>query len=126
MINRVRVKATSCAKHIFNKEIVKDFAKEFLPRHRYLELKLEEICSKCPLHDNTRGHQNLSPSDREGLDTCRMRYFGLLLQSFVGKPGDEETKWLYSYLRRCEDCLLSGPDSNYPRKEKGMLKSKYG
>lgn len=112
MIRRVRAKAAGCVKRIFNKEMVKEFTQEFLPRDRYLELKLQEVCSKCPLHDDTRNHRDLSPSDRGSLDRCRMRYFGLLLQSFLGSPGDEETRWLYSYLKRCELCLLSGADSH--------------
>jgi hypothetical protein len=117
MIERVRAKVAGCAKRIFNKEIVNDFTQEFLSTERYLDLKLQETCSACPLRDSTGNHRELSPSDRESLETCRMRYFELLLQSFLGSPGDEETKWLYSCLKRCEDCLQLGVDNSLPSRE---------
>jgi hypothetical protein len=108
MFDKVRIKVANIIPRLLNKNIVKDFVEEFLPKDRYLEIKLREICSQCPLYDKGKGHSSISPSDRGNIDMCRRRYFGLLLQSFVGKPGDEETIWLYSYLKRCEDCLLSG------------------
>jgi hypothetical protein len=107
MFGKVRIKVANIITRLFNKRIMKDFVEEFLPRDRYLEIKLQEICSQCPLSGDGRGHRGVSPSDRRDIDMCRRSYFGLLLQSFVGKPGEEETNWLYSYLKRCEDCLLS-------------------
>jgi hypothetical protein len=108
MLDKIRIKVANIITRLFNRKIVKDFVEEFLPRDRYLEIKLREICSQCPLCGDGKGHRGISPSDRRDIDTYRRSYFGLLLQSFVGKPGDEETNWLYSYLKRCEDCLLSG------------------
>jgi hypothetical protein len=68
-----------------------------------LESRLDEICSNCPVNGN--GYRNDSPSiDTKNVDNCRMEYFGQLLQSFVGKPGDDETRKLYSLLKKCEEC----------------------
>jgi hypothetical protein len=100
---------------------VRDFARGFLPENRYLEIMLEEICSQCPLNDDEKGPRNLSESVMERIDSCRKRYFGLILQSFAGKPGGGETDWLYSYLKRCEECLFSraGIDlSSYAKAER--------
>jgi hypothetical protein len=116
---KARGKAVACARRILNKGIVKDFVQEFLPKDRHLELKLQEVCANCPLHDGTGNHRDLSPSAREDLGRCRMRYFGILLQSFLGSPGDEETEWLFSYLRKCEECLLSVPISHSRLREVG-------
>jgi hypothetical protein len=107
MFDKVRNKVAGITKRAFNRKSVKDFIYEFLPRDRYLEIKLREICSQCPLYGDGKRHRRVSNSDRENIDMCRRRYFGLLLQSFVGKPRDEETNWLYSCLKRCEDCWLS-------------------
>jgi hypothetical protein len=98
---------TDYIKRMFNREIVRDFVNEFLPRDKYLEIKLQEICSQCPLNDGEKGNRNFSEYIMDNIDTCRKRYFGLILRSFVGKPGDEETDRLYSYLKKCEDCLFS-------------------
>ena len=108
MFDKVRNKVAGITKRAFNEKSLKDFIYEFLPRDRYLKIKLREICSQCPLYDDGKGHRGVSTSSMGNIDMCRRRYFGLLLQSFVGKPGEEETNWLYSYLNKCEDCLLSG------------------
>jgi hypothetical protein len=92
---------------------VRDFVRGFLPENKYLEIMLEEICSQCPLNDDEKKPRNLSESVMERIDSCRKRYFGFILQSFVGKPGEKETDWLYSYLKRCEDCLFSREGINF-------------
>lgn len=112
MCAKVRSKLAGIITRLLNKNIAKDFIEEFLPRDRYLEIKLQEICSRCPLYGEGNGHSSISPSDRGNIDMCRRRYFGLLLESFIGKPGDRETDWLYSYLKKCEDCLLSEVGNN--------------
>jgi hypothetical protein len=111
MFVKVLTKLATYIKRTLDTKIVKDLVKELLPRDRYLEIKLSEICSQCPLGKDKKGHQSSPLSDSETIDICRKRYFGFLLQSFVGKPGNEETNWLYSYLKRCEDCSLSGAGS---------------
>lgn len=40
------------------------------------------------------------------VNECRKRYFAALLQSYLGKPGERETDWLDSHLRKCEACYL--------------------
>jgi hypothetical protein len=120
MIQKLRTRAAVCVKRLINRQTIKSFVQEFLPRDRYLEPKLQEICSECPLHGGIEVHRGLSPADEASLDGCRMRYFGLLLQSFAGKPGDEETEWLYSYLKKCEECLLSNADNRLRLQEVGQ------
>ncbi len=102
-----RGKRKAHAGRILNRQAVKEFFQEFLPGDRCLEVKLEEICSRCPLSKDSQGQREFSPQELAGLDECRMDYFGVLLQSFLGRPGDEETEQLYRYLKLCEGCLLN-------------------
>ena len=102
---------------IFNSKYIKELFQEFLPKDKYLELKLQEICSQCPLGKNTGDNNSLSPVASQSINDCRMRYFGYLLQSFTGRPGDEETRFLYAYLQKCEECLLSDADEYSPLQE---------
>lgn len=100
---------TSMAKSIkplFVNNFTREFAQSFQDPDDYLELKLNEICSRCPL-DKTRLENNNSGSELNLVDECRMEYFGRLLQSFVGRPGEDETRKLFSYFKKCEECLSS-------------------
>ncbi|MFQ6122143.1 MAG: hypothetical protein ACE5LA_03680 [Dehalococcoidales bacterium] len=83
---------------------LRGFFRGFLTTEELLPLTLEDICRVCPM---TRGRGNhSSPEVQEKMEQCRKRYFAALLQSFLGKPGDYETDWLYSYLKKCEGCYL--------------------
>jgi hypothetical protein len=93
-------------KPLFVNNFTREFARSFKDPDDYLELKLNEICSQCPFNQ-TKPDNNNSGSNISIVDECRKEYFGQLLQSFVGRPGDDETIKLYSYLRKCEDCLSS-------------------
>lgn len=46
MFVRVRTIVAEFIKRALNSKIVKDFVVEFLPRDKYLEIKLREICSQ--------------------------------------------------------------------------------
>jgi hypothetical protein len=93
-------------KPLFVNNVTREFVQSFKAPDDYLELKLNEICSRCPLCKSTSDNSG-SRSIQSRVDKCRMEYFGQLLQSFVGRPGDDETIKLYTYLRKCEDCLDS-------------------
>jgi len=112
MIAKMRVKAVDYTRRLINSEVIKDLVREMLPREAYLEQQLQEICAECLLHGDEEEHRKFTPFDWEGLDRCRMRYFEQLLQSFIGRPGSEETKLLYSFMKRCEECLRSSIDNN--------------
>lgn len=111
MFEKTQTKIVDFARRVLNSEFVKAFTDEFLSRDRYLEIKLEEICSRCPLGDDGKRYSSVFPFDEENIEMCRRKYFGILLKSFIGKPGDTETDWLYSYLKKCESCLLSRMDN---------------
>ena len=110
MIAKMRVKAVDYTKRIINNKVIKEIVMEMLPREVYLQQQLKEICVKCPLREGKKEYQKFTLIDWEDLDICRMQYFEHLLQSFVGHPGSEETKWLYSFLKICEECLRSSMD----------------
>jgi len=83
---------------------VRQFFRGFLSTEELLPLTLQDICRTCPMNGSRESHDNLTPEDREKIEKCRKRYFGALLQSYLGKAGDQETDWLYSYLKKCEEC----------------------
>jgi hypothetical protein len=56
------------------------------------------------MNSTRASHDNPTPQDNEKIDECRKQYFGALLQSYLGKAGDQEIDWLYSYLKKCEEC----------------------
>lgn len=103
MTNRFFTGMAKSLKPLFVNDFTKELAWGFRDRDKYLEHILGEICAKCPLH-NTSESDNGSGLDLITIDACRMKYFEKLLESFVGRPGDDETIKLYSYLRKCEDC----------------------
>ena len=84
----------------------REFVRNFQDHDDYLELKLNEICSWCPFN-HTKPGNNKSGSNLSTVDKCRMDYFGQLLQSFVDRPGDDETRKLFSYFRKYEKYLFS-------------------
>jgi hypothetical protein len=85
---------------------LRNFLSEFLSTRELLPLTTDDICRVCPL--NRLGENGRTPDESavEKIDRCRKRYFATLLQSYLGKPGDEETDWLYSHLKKCEACYL--------------------
>jgi hypothetical protein len=93
-------------KPLFINDFTREFAQSFKDPDDALESKLDEICSQCPFN-RTRPDNNGSGPDLSIVNECRKEYFGQLLQSFVGRPGDDETKKLFSYFRKCEKCLFS-------------------
>jgi len=93
-------------KRIWSSTAVRGFFRGFLSTEKLLPLTLEDICQTCPMGSNRASHNNPVPQGNERIDECRKRYFAALLQSFLGKPGDYETDWLYSYLKKCEGCYL--------------------
>ncbi|MBN2074204.1 MAG: hypothetical protein JW762_01500 [Dehalococcoidales bacterium] len=97
---------TKLLKPLFVNGFTREFTRSFMDPDVNLELQLNEICSNCPLH-TTAADDNGSGLDLIAVDVCRMKYFGQLLQSFVGRPGDDETIKLYAYLKKCEDCITS-------------------
>ncbi|MBN2240043.1 MAG: hypothetical protein JW712_09740 [Dehalococcoidales bacterium] len=103
MINKIRRLTGTAVQRLLHSELTKEFIRGFLPREEYLELKLKEICSRCPLGSGSPVAGGIFTD--ESVDGCREQYFGCLLQSFVGQPGEEETMTLYSYLRKCEECF---------------------
>lgn len=103
-MDKLRPKINAYLKRVFSKESVKGYLRGFLSTEELLEITLEEICSACPMNRSAASHQKQVAPDREKINECRQRYFAALLQSYLGKPGSEETKWLYSYLKRCEEC----------------------
>lgn len=80
----------------------------FLSTEQLLPLTLDDICGACPLSSIGRNGREPEPINWEMVHESRKRHFAALLQSYLGKPGDEEIKRLYSYLRRCEEHYLHG------------------
>ncbi len=97
---------TNILKRISLSATLREFQREFLSTEKLLSLTIEDICRVCPM-TNFRGNGG-SPELQEDkkVDECRKRYFAALLQSYLGKPGERETDWLDSYLRKCEACYL--------------------
>jgi hypothetical protein len=85
---------------------LRDFMRGFLSTKELLPLTIEDVCRVCPLSRFDENGNGCDASALERIDTCRKRYFATLLQSYLGKPGDEETDWLYSHLKKCESCYL--------------------
>jgi len=106
MTNRFFTGMAKSIKPLFVNNVTREFVRNFKDPDDYLELKLNEICSQCPLNKTTSDNNGSEP-DLSKVDECRMEYFGRLLQSFVGRSGDDETIKLYTYLRKCEDCFDS-------------------
>jgi hypothetical protein len=106
MTNRFITGMAKSLKPLFVNSFTRELAWGFMDCDKYLEHTLDEICSNCSLNNATAG-DNISGLDLHAIDECRMKYFGKLLQSFVGRPGDDETTKLYTYLKKCEDCLAS-------------------
>jgi hypothetical protein len=92
-------------KRLFSSSIANDIRMDLLPDDEYVPARLEAICRHCPRKIRS---ESRIPDDtyQKQLDDCRREFFGVLLESFTGKPGDAETNRLYSYLRSCERCLL--------------------
>lgn len=106
MTTKVFTDIAKSIKPLFINNFTRDFARSFKNPDDSLELKLNEICSQCPFNQTKPGNNN-SGSNLSLVDECRKEYFGQLLQSFVGRPGDDETRKLFSYFRKCEECLFS-------------------
>lgn len=85
---------------------LREFFRGFLSTEELLPLTLEDICRICPMSSSRGNTGNPEMQDNKKVDECRKRYFAALLQSYLGKPGDQETDWLYSYARKCEGCYL--------------------
>ena len=98
--NRIR----SIEKRIPSSQKIGHFFRGFFTTEKLLPLTLEDICQVCPAA-NGRGNNN-NPEIHEKVSQCRKRYFAALLYSFLGKPGGQESDWLYSYLEKCEGCYL--------------------
>jgi hypothetical protein len=86
---------------------LRNFLKGFLSTRGLLPLTIEDVCRVCPLSHDGKSGSEPDESVTEKVDRCRKRYFATLLQSYLGKPGDEETDWLYSHLKKCEACYLN-------------------
>ena len=110
----MKVAVSPLFRRIFNNSFTREFTEGFMDPDDYLELKLKEICTGCPLgpDQNGNGRSVDSPAGVKALDECRKQYFGRLLQSFVGRPGEDETEKLYSLLKKCEECLKTGIEEN--------------
>jgi hypothetical protein len=91
-------------KRLAKSNFIQDIRRELLPDEEYLEMKLKEICQQCPRN----GGPDTGNTNPQRITECRKRFFGVLLESFVGKPGDTETDYLYAYLESCEKCLQAG------------------
>jgi hypothetical protein len=117
-IRQLRSKVTDGLKGAFGKEGMKDFVRGFLPTEELLEISLKEICLACPANHGVQDYHKLSVSDKKKLDACRKSFFAVLLQSYLGKPGNEETELLYSYLKKCEECLFLGSSGSPKTSEK--------
>jgi hypothetical protein len=115
MTNRLFTGMVKSLKPLFVNGFTKELMWSFIDRDKYLEHTLDEICMNCSLHNTSPG-DNGSEDDLIVIDECRMKYFGKLLQSFVGRPGDDETIKLFSYLKKCEDCLASKTQNTFELK----------
>jgi hypothetical protein len=91
-------------RQILSSTSLREFFRGFLSTEKWLALTLKDTCHACPASSRRAGRYDSVPQDDEKIEECRKRYFAALLQSYLGKPGDQETDWLYSYLRRCEEC----------------------
>ncbi len=111
MAKKILADLTQTLKPLFVNSFTKEFTRSFMDRDEYLELKLSEICSGCPLDRNSE-YNDTSVLDSKVIDDCRMEYFGQLLQSFVGRSGDDETRKLFSYFKKCEECLSANMHKN--------------
>lgn len=107
-------------KHLFVNGFTREFSRSFLDPDRQLEIKLDEICSQCPANSFVP-KDNTQTAGSEVIDNCRMQYFGQLLQSFVGRAGDDETRKLFSYLKKCEDCLTFKTSGTPELQESGSV-----
>ena len=97
---------TNMLKRISLSTTLREFQRGFLSTKELLPLTLEDICRICPMSGIKGNSSNPELQDNKKIDQCRKRYFAALLQSYLGKPGERETDWLYSHLGRCEACYL--------------------
>lgn len=109
---------TKSIRPLFINDFTREFFRGFMDPDKLLETRLDEICSRCPL--GTAVKKNGIPDfDLQVVDNCRMEFFGQLLQSFVGRPGDDETRKLFTCLKKCEDCLASKVNNTRALQETG-------
>ena len=120
MTHKVITGVAKFLKPLFKNGFTREFTRSFMDPDVSLELQLNEICSNCPLHTTT-GDDNGSGLDMIAVDVCRREYFGQLLQSFVGRPGDDETMKLFAYLRKCEDCVASKLKNEFELEKSGSV-----
>lgn len=95
---------TNILKRISLSKTLREFQRGFLSTEELLPLTIEDICRICPSFGGNGGSPELQEDKK--VDECRKRYFAALLQSYLGKPGERETDWLDSHLRKCEACYL--------------------
>jgi len=97
---------TNILKRISLSATLREFQRGFLSTEELLPLTLEDICRICPMTSFGGNGDSPELQDDKKVDECRKRYFAALLQSYLGKPGERETDWLDSHLRKCEACYL--------------------
>lgn len=83
-------------------------SQKFFSTQQLLPSTLDDICAACPLGSLEKNGSAPDPLDWETVRESRKRYFAALLQSYLGKPGDEEINRLQSYQWICEGHYLRG------------------